>query len=66
MYIGTIKTTGHPEVFDSVGELVEYYNKHHKGDHYVEIHEAIKDSSGCVQYGEFMFGFHTENFGDIH
>ena len=64
MYIGTIENT-HSHVSDSVSELVEYYNQYYKGDNYVEIHEAIQDSFGCVQQGEFMFGFHTENFGDI-
>jgi len=69
MYVGTIGGEdirfNKQIVFDSVSELVEYYNKNHKGDHQVDIHEAIEDSTGCVYQGEYMFSFHTENYGDI-
>jgi len=64
MYIGTIDGK-QSEVFNSVSELVEHYNRNHKGDNYVEVYEALEDSFGCAYLGEFMFGFHKENYGDI-
>jgi len=53
------------KVFDSQSELVEYYNRNHKGGNQVDVYEGLEESTGLVGVGADMFTFYTEDFGDI-
>lgn len=65
MYIAELIGSNEEKVFSSVSDLVEYYNKNHKGDYLVAVCEAIEDATGQVDAGEYMFSFRTEDFGHI-
>ena len=65
MYIAELIPTQEERVFSSVRDLVEYYNRNHKGEYLVAVCEAIEDATGDVSAGEYMFSFRTEGFGHI-
>lgn len=68
MYVATTEGVGRIpsfKVFECLGDLVNYYHANHKGNHLVEVYEAIELATGETGVGEPMFDFVTEDFGDL-
>lgn len=65
MYVADMNGRKSDLEFVSESQLVDHYNKQHKGENLIDVYLARRDSVGEVVREEYIFSFYTDNYGDL-